>query len=236
MSYNRFFKDNSGSSDAESGSVSKSGEFAISADTEKDTEKKALYDIYLLDFDGTISTDHTHNGIYKQIIAGTFSKQDDDAIFSYIQNNPQYHPIGGSQNWKMIIEAIVKNNRYVAIVSFNSYPEMIASYLRHIIGLSPETMSKIYINSWLPEKPESASKLEHIAQVIQYFQYQGDAKKILLVDDSSRNIDQASQAGYDVIYANQYGGHVAQLKLDLQVTETDDLQTGMDTLSIKCSG
>lgn len=235
MSYNRFFKDNSGSSDAESESVSKSGELELSADA-ADTKKTTLYDIYLIDFDGTISADHTHNGIYKQLVAGTFNKQDDDAIFSYIQNNPQYHPIGGSQDWKMIIEEIVKNNCHVAIVSFNSFPKMIASYLRHIIGLSPETVSKIYINSWLPEKPESASKLEHIAQVIQYFQYQGDTKKILLVDDSSRNIDQASRAGYDVIYANQYGGHVTQLKFDLQVAEPDDLQTGMDTVSIKYSG
>lgn len=166
--------------------------------------------IFIIDFDRTIVNGHTHNTIarfYKTILGPNpnWSEAEQQAQWDLVKHIP---PIATHNlTWKTLIETILKNGHQVAVASFSSYPHIIPTYLREVIGLSDDLVKQIYVEAWLPDYPATANKNKHIMNVLQHFQFSGDHKQVILVDDAKTNTDAALAAHFTVVPAHDLAGN-----------------------------
>jgi len=109
--------------------------------------------------------------------------------------NPQLASIGPAKEWKLFIECALEAGHKIAIVSFNAL-HMPYFVLRDIIQLQPSILRNpdFCIVSYLPKNTRLANKNEHIATAKHAVRFSG-AVDCILIDDSLRNCNEASQAG-----------------------------------------
>lgn len=177
--------------------------------------------LFIIDFDRTIVDGHTHNTILTAIRSRGVTADDKEAQWGLIKT---MHALGGSDKWKAVFTSMLENGHHVAIASFNSYPHVIPRFLREVIGLTEDQVSRIHVNAWLPADPVSADKNEHIEQIISHFYPAGDRPRrdqVVLVDDSDNNIIAAEvadfravQAEKDLMFFGQVEALIAELKVD----------------------
>lgn len=150
--------------------------------------------VLCLDFDETLLNGHGHNTLFDMgIKPGEATLDHTKALIKMY----------GLKNAKAICAAIheaLNTGNHVAILSFTSYPEIIAPTLLEM-GLTEDDVSKIFIKGGFPSGgPRSRSgKNEHIQAAKDHFGISNNGN-IILVDDSSSNIAAASQAGYKTIF------------------------------------
>lgn len=158
--------------------------------------------LFVIDFDRTIVKGHTHNVISGAIVARTIHKTDQEAQWALVSG---FDAIGGADRWRMIFRSLLEKGHDVSIASFNSYPYIIPRFLREVIGLSDDEISRIHVNSWLPADPSKANKNDHIEQIIGHF-YRGLGERpardqVVLIDDSDNNILAAEIAEFRTVHA-----------------------------------
>jgi hypothetical protein len=144
--------------------------------------------LFTFDFDKTISGEHMHNAMCD---AGVDSRSDEDQWNLCAKN---IEPRGSAAEWKTLFEKLIADGHQVAILSFNDFPRMVQRYLREKIGLSEETLGKMFLNCWLPDD-ENIGKNQHIDQAVAHFQRDKADRNIILVEDSTDNLRIATAAG-----------------------------------------
>ncbi|HEY2566206.1 MAG TPA: hypothetical protein VGH95_00645 [Candidatus Aquirickettsiella sp.] len=180
--------------------------------------------LFVIDFDGTIVSGHTHNTIIKA------QNTDDPEYVNGSWAVVHGFPIIGSPNaWKNNFETLNQQGHYMAIASFNGYGSIISEFLKKM-DLAEEVIEKINIITGLPADPKTANKNEYIQQAIEDAikesgekkDFSGDPEDVFLIDDSKKNIKAASEKGYQVIHAKKDGSHLTELQEKLE--ELDKLE------------
>jgi hypothetical protein len=155
-----------------------------------------------IDFDYTIVNGHTHNKIkYSQ-------ETNKDSQWDQIKD---FATVGNPGEWKHILKTLIKEGHSICIVSFNSYGHIIPRYLLEKIGLSNEDIKKIKVISWLPSRPETANKNQHIQQAKKITRFLGKNSQVILIDDTKDNIDAASKENYRTITADKDGAYLSNI-------------------------
>lgn len=147
--------------------------------------------LIIIDFDLTLTTQHTHNLIHHAIRSQQIAADDHEAAWQLLKAIP---PTGSIQKWQQIFAAIKEKQHLVAIASFSEFPTLIQRYLREIIGVSD-----IMVESWLPQSIINANKNQHIEYIMQRYNFSGPAENIILIDDDTNNRAAAKKLGYKTI-------------------------------------
>jgi hypothetical protein len=158
--------------------------------------------LFVIDFDHTLVDGHTHNTIARAILCQVVASDNEEAQWDLVKGMTA---LGGSDKWKAVFQSLFDNGHDVAIASFNSYKHVISRFLREKIGLSEHQISRIFINSRLPQNARAANKNEHIEQIINHFYPRFGERprrdQVVLVDDSDGNIFAAQVAEFRTIHA-----------------------------------
>lgn len=160
--------------------------------------------LVIIDFDYTIANGHTHN-----IICCSDAK-DTEQQWESVKD---IKPVGSAEEWNEVLTTLLDNKHQVAIASFNAFGHIIPRYLKEVIGLKPEQLEKIHIESWLPENPNIADKNTHIENIKKTLNFKEKTSDIILVDDGWHNITRAAKESYSVIVATKDGAHLKKLML-----------------------
>jgi len=176
--------------------------------------------IVCIDFDNTVVNGHTHNTITQKISMEKATAQPNNQLDVKSANIPSetesdklkqwnlvkdFKPRVGAEDWKNLINKLIKEGHTVAMVSFNAFDHIIETYLERVIGLDPETMKKIIFNSWLPEEPEDSNKNKHIDEVVMFAKDLNIEfnDQVMLIDDTRRNTMGAKEdCNCAVVWAN----------------------------------
>lgn len=177
--------------------------------------------LWVFDFDGTIVLGHTHNTIMK-------SQNPDDPVYvngpwGKVENFPN---IGSADTWKDLFETLNQQGHYLCIASFNAYGSVIPEFLNKI-GLTEKVIGRINIIFGLPDDPRTADKNEYIQQAIAKAQkegFSGNAEDVILIDDSTKNIQAAEEKRYRVIRAKKDASHLTELKKEIQKQKIESLK------------
>lgn len=189
----------------------------------------ALSGPYLVcfDFDETITSGHTHNYLMgKKVAPNTPLTEETKAACLNAC---------GFKNPTLTLNAIrlaLQNNHYVAITSFNCFPDIVTYSLQNL-GLTESELAKIKFFLGFPTEADQfdmtarlpidykKGKELHIAAAMAWAQTQGfsgNAKDIILIDDSSLNIKIATEHQHYSIKApakieeyNKHGNYLAFL-------------------------
>lgn len=150
--------------------------------------------LIILDFDGTIVSQNTHN-----ILSQLPSCKNMDDAWEHVKN---IEPVAGECAWLSFLTDMLQQGHSIAIASFNGFGQIIIpKYLEQVIGLNKDDLSKIHIESWMPDNPSIESKNQHIQYIIEDTQYKGSKETIILVDDTESHVIAAKNAGYKAIHA-----------------------------------
>lgn len=166
--------------------------------------------VFIIDFDFTIAQGHTHNTIarYYKTITGPNPKWHPDEQQDQWQLVKHIPPVfSANYSWKAVFTALLNAHHHVAIASFSSYPHIIAFYLGQNIGLTEDQLSKIHIEAWLPVNPASDNKNQHIANILQHFNFKAEPKNVIFIDDSKINTEAAKTLGFSIIPAHDLQGN-----------------------------
>lgn len=173
--------------------------------------------VLLLDFDQTITSTHIFALLDKIHKAEweKFEKPEDKLeaqwkIVSHYLNHKKHStsPLGGKDKWKNLIETWLEEDHKVGIVSFNPYVEIIRKYLIEIIELSKNTVDKIIIEAWLPDRNYSHGKNNHIQKALTAGKFTGNKDHVYLIDDDENNLKKAKAKGYQTMLAKNDGSHL----------------------------
>jgi|GEM_PF-5354705 len=137
--------------------------------------------VFVIDFDGTITSKNTHNLITAEIekdfsVALDVKKQEE--IFQAV------HPVGSAQSWGHVFESLSNDGHPAGIASFNRYGRYIPHYLNTVIRLSNDRTQQIKIAAWMPDNPTAANKNLHIQNILQQMNLQESEVVVVLVDDN----------------------------------------------------
>jgi FMN phosphatase YigB (HAD superfamily) len=168
---------------------------------------------FFIDFDHTIFAGHTHNTLCMLIRAYPWLEKDHDRQWQVIQDIPL---IGSATKWHDAICTLINRGDKVSIVSFSSFPHIIARSLSHKLKLPADIIAQITIVGFLPADPSTANKNDHIAQALQKMgvtaqQAHDQKQNIILVDDAVNNCSAAIAAGYKAIVAKENGEHIEKM-------------------------
>ncbi len=169
--------------------------------------------IFLIDFDGTIADGHTHNAVAFAVKENhiTNEKKSHWDFLRKLIHHGSHHPLGSAQEWQKVFATLLADGHKVGIISFSSYPHMIENYLREIVGLSENVMSQVYVYAHLPPNPGHANKNAHIEMAKKHFEYNGPNHRVVLIDDSFRNIVGAQMLGCTTIAVDEKNSHLQQI-------------------------
>jgi hypothetical protein len=153
--------------------------------------------LLLIDFDLTITSEHIHNKISKSNIKNPDKQW--DRVKGIL-------PRGSAKDWSFIIKTAIENDYGVGIVSFNGYEHIVKRYLKEIIfgGKDLHLLQHIYIKCSFPSDydPSTSNKNNYIQEAKIFFDFKGNNKDIIFVDDGLKNIEAAKKEGYQTIFAN----------------------------------
>lgn len=142
--------------------------------------------LFAFDFDLTITSQQTHNIIYKNRL----DRADKDEQWKVVQ---PIEPRGEAQQWRILFQDLIDNGHQITIISYNNFPDIVGRYLRDKIGLSEDVLNKIYINCWMPDDMEFGKNI-HIQQSLKHFGSKLSNSKVVLVEDSKYNLQMANKA------------------------------------------
>lgn len=153
---------------------------------------------FLFDFDWTISDCHLHSEISRKIRDGNITSE--SLLNNSVQQNYVWSELlklrnlkarGNTENineeWCDFFEDLIKNGHEVTILTYNAYPFAIDLFLRDIIKLSPEYLSKITVIYGTA----SNQKSEHFQLAFDLTNHPFEPKDIYFIDDDLNIIDSA---------------------------------------------
>ena len=178
-----------------------------------------------IDFDHTIVNGQTHMKIMLS------NETDKDRQWDQIKDFPV---IGEPDEWKKILESLIKENHSICIVSFNSHEHIIPRYLQEKVGLSHENVAKIKVVSWLPKHPETANKNQHLRQAKKIMNFHGKNSQVILIDDSKNNLDAARKKKHTVIPADENGFYLSYIEQEVQLLNTKEYEAPLKSKCFFC--
>ncbi len=179
--------------------------------------------VFVIDFDGTISSKNTHNLITSGIeedfsLALDMKKQEE--LFQTVP------PVKSAEACKLVFETLLNDEHRVGIPSFNRYGRHnIPLYLNKVINLSNDRTQQVKIASWMPENPTAADKNLHIQNILEQMNLQESEVVVVLVDDNPQHIAAAQAKNYLTIQADTAtGAHFEEiLKLSKELKNNTSL-------------
>jgi len=169
--------------------------------------------IFLIDFDGTIADGQTHNAIALAINQKHITDEK-ESHWQFLRNaicGGRHHPIGSAEEWCKVFTTLLNDGHKVGIVSFSSFPHMIEKYIREVVGLPEDIARQVYVYAHLPFNPGHANKNHHIETAKNHFRYTGDMKRVVLIDDSFRNIVGANTLGCTTVMVDERNSHLNKI-------------------------
>jgi hypothetical protein len=172
--------------------------------------------LIIIDFDNTITSQHTYHIIQQAISKERSVESDQEAQWALVKNIAAIQCVDGDTTltWAELFAKIDAEGHSIGIASFNSYgPTIIPRYLKHVIGLSDELIAKIVIDSWLPSDSEQNSKNKHIFNIKNKFNYRNLMATIVMIDDDQNDdiLSNAIDRGFSTVKAYDDGRHLKYL-------------------------
>lgn len=136
--------------------------------------------VFLIDFDLTITSQHTHNLLEEAMedpsIANDEEKQWE--IFKAVL------PVRSAEAWLNVFTDLQSHGHKIAFLSFSSYPALISRYIKEVIKFT----NPFALISWTPKNPSTANKNQHVKQALTLLEYRPTDGDVVFIDDTERNI------------------------------------------------
>jgi len=158
------------------------------------------------DFDKTITNDHFYSILKRAEIQEGNATQYVDNILkgdTIINGHSRKKKGGlkGMEQLSIVMKNALNKGHHIAIVSFNTYGEVILPVLQKLVGirggLESKDLKNIYIRNGFP-KESNACKQEHLADAMNYFNMT-KKQNVILIDDDTENVETAQKNGFSGI-------------------------------------
>lgn len=158
------------------------------------------------DFDQTITNDHFYSILTRaKIEQGNGAHYVDNILNGEALINgcsrKKKGGIKGMEQLSIVMKNALNKGHHIAIVSFNTYGEVILPVLQKLVGitggLKQQDLSKIYIRNGFP-KNTNACKQEHLVDAMNHFNIMKN-QNVILIDDDSENVQTAQKNGFSGI-------------------------------------